>query len=237
MKLQLLIAVALFSCSITWSQNATEDFVKINAFYMKNAIQADVAFKVYDSWTSNQVLQEKKGALKRWKGYQYYEIDNMQTITTPNAYLAVDDNAKSIFLSSRKEQQDQITEMDLEKQLPSLLKLCKKVQYNKEQNSMASYTLFYKGNTFDKIKIYFHQDKFYITKMEIYSSLQDGKEVVEGNLKKPRIEIVYNQVKIVKNFSEKDFAFNRYLQQKDGSWKKTTSYQQYTLIDQLSPKR
>ncbi|TAE87428.1 MAG: hypothetical protein EAY81_04150 [Bacteroidetes bacterium] len=102
---------------------------------------------------------------------------------------------------------------------------------------MASYTLFYKGNTFDKIKIYFHQDKFYITKMEIYSSLQDGKEVVEGNLKKPRIEIVYNQVKIVKNFSEKDFAFNRYLQQKDGSWKKTTSYQQYTLIDQLSPKR
>ncbi|TAE87427.1 MAG: hypothetical protein EAY81_04145 [Bacteroidetes bacterium] len=121
MKLQLLIAVALFSCSITWSQNATEDFVKINAFYMKNAIQADVAFKVYDSWTSNQVLQEKKGALKRWKGYQYYEIDNMQTITTPNAYLAVDDNAKSIFLSSRKEQQDQITEMDLEKQLPSLL--------------------------------------------------------------------------------------------------------------------
>lgn len=235
MKRVLMLCLAVMYClGQTRAQDAAADFKKINQAYAAKAIMADVTVKVFDSWTATKASTEKKGQLKKWNGFHYYALGDMVTISAPSSYLAVDHAKKTIFLSSRTEAEAGFDLTSLDKQLPQLLKACKQVTYAKDGKNMASYLLVYKGNGFEKIRISFDTRTFLLTRIEVFSTVQDGKEVVGNRLKQPRMELSFQHAKTGVKLSEGDFSYNSYLELKGKTWIKRKAYQQYQFINQLA---
>lgn len=223
----------LLVLSATQAQDATTDFKKINQAYANRAIMADVTVKVFDNWSETKPSTERKGQLKKWKGYHYYALGDMVTISTPSSYLAVDHARKVIFLSSRSEANTGFDLSNLDKQLPQLLKSCKKITYAKDGQHSASYLLVYKGNGFEKIRISFDTRTFLLTRIEVFSTVEDGKEVIGNKLKQPRMELSFQHTKKDVNLSERDFSYGSFLELKGKTWTKKKAFQQYQFINQL----
>jgi hypothetical protein len=217
---------------LVMGQDAASDIQKINAFYLSHDFSCAIDCKVYDSWNGQTLIDEKEGESKKSGDYKYYKMGTIETYSSPDAYMSVDHQRKSIFISSLKKG-DQTKDEDLVAGISVMLKACKKVEYTDEGKALASYTLMYPSREVEKVKIVFDKRKFCIIKIVMYSKVVDQKDVYEGKLNKPRIEMSFSKVNNTTKFKPEDFSFTKYLEKQDGKWILKKSYSSYHLLNQL----
>ena len=232
------IFLLVFGISGLWAsgQNASADFYRINKAYQASEnLLVVMKINAYRSWADKVSYEQKNCTIKKNGPQKYTNIEQAITIANKNYSLTVDHEQKKILLLPAR-----ITETpfsDREILMPKLdsvlLKVCKKVEFNKEADGNHSYQFTMEAGDYEKMKIVFSPKTYLLQRITFY--YRDAQQFDGyGPEQKPRLEIQYTKTEFPKSMDESDFTYANYLVKQGNKLVCRPQYKSYQLINQLS---
>jgi hypothetical protein len=231
MKNKSIIFGVLLVSNILFSQNAVEDFRKINeAYKITSKISMNLVYTLYENHSTQTVLDKKEGEYKKDKNKYYNKLMNAETIVNGSQMLSIHSHEKAMVLSPSKPLQTaDISGVNLEQ----LLKVYKKIDFINKSESEKIYVVYFKdgSNILNKFEVHFNPKNYLITKLKLYYNRniefsEDGK----GTAQKPRLEIEFNNIDTNPHIGEEVFSIEKYVM--TGKKPKLQPlYQHYKLIE------
>gem|GEM_PF-4315443 len=237
-SMKYLIVLTLIICSLgSIAQVQKDDLKKINQAYLKTSFTSDVTYSVYKNGTDLTPLQTEKGYYKL-NGKELktcMQLGSIFLINTPDFSLTMNSENKNIYFTrtrtNKTDKQDsgsEIAKMVLE-MVDTLLKYNKGVQYKEFSKGIGEITFYPSYGEHEKIRIRYNRSTFLITELEFfYKNMQDltGDSGKKG---KPRLKITYSNFIVNPAFTSDEFAYTRFISEKDGKYMLKSAYSGYKL--------
>lgn len=232
----LFLVINMLFGSAGFAQNASADFYRINKAYQASGnLLVTMKINAYRSWSDKVSYEQKNCTIKKSKGQKYMNIEQAVSILNANYSLTIDHEQRKILLLPARVTDNPYSEQEmLMPKLDSvLLKLCKKVEFNKEADGNYSYQFLFERGEYEKLKIVFSPRSYLLQKITFYyreAQQFDG----YGPEQKPRMEIQYTKTEFPKTMNESDFTYANYLVKEGSKLVCRSPYKTYELINQLS---
>ena len=238
MKNRYLLLVLAFVGTAVKAQTASKDFVLINEAYSKaKSVSMQVNYTLYKSWFSNDILQKQSGEMK-WKtaNQMYSRMGESETFRFSDYLMSVNHENKRIILMAVIGTDNSSQSKTSMGKIDTLLKFCKTVEYTKEPEGHAAYTLtFDKKYEFGKVKITFNTKTWFITQLIFFYNLPlqmpEGAETVEYIT---RLQIDYSNISTRAAISDADLSYNKYILLQNNKPELRKEFSSYTFSDQYS---
>lgn len=233
-----LLLALLFVCTLVKAQTASKDFVLINEAYAKaKSVSMQVNYTLFKSWSSNDILQKQTGEMK-WKGPNqlYTRIGESETFRFSDYLMSVNHENKRVMLMAVVGNDNNSQSKTSFGKIDTLLKFCKTVDYSKEPDGNAAYTLtFDKKYELGKVKITFNTKTWFITQLIFFYNLPlqmpEGAETVEYIT---RLQIDYTNISTRAAISDTELSYNKYILMKNNKPELRKEFSAYTFSDQYS---
>lgn len=236
MQLRLLYSYLFCALSVlACSQNAEQDFAKINANLLNAAnISIETEYRTYVNHTTQTPYEILKGLMKQ-KGFKIYQSNStVQAIMNDKISLQIDTSDRTIVLGSPvniEEHKKQAFNMDLKKTLSK----CKTVTYKDVSKTVGAYSLIYKDNVtteFGRMDFYFNKQTYLPTKMVMYYDEEMILDEENGSKKeKPRMEILFTKIDTRPSIRDDIFDEKRFIKLSGSKYLPAQAYKGYKIID------
>jgi len=220
-----------------WSQQASIDLKKINAFYEQTSVTGhSISYKSYANYTDKNPYEVLTGEIIRNKDNVYNKIGPVEIITTPAYTFSIDHEEKTMVLLPKSTSGVQ---MPIETDYVSLLSICSAIKYTSISSNSASYTLVFPSEEYEKITITFHPTYFCIQKLELYYKMVETYSENDKTLTtKPKMEIVYSEIKKMPEVTDAFFTYDTFLiKQSTNRYICKEPYSGYQFINQIGIKQ
>ena len=230
--LSTIIFIALNGLVNIYAQDLKKDAANMNLFYAKHAkISSKIEYTMYEDYTTNVVYQKELGYMQKSGKNTYMKSGEVETISTDEYTLVVDNENKSVSLLPKKTG-FMPSNGSIASSIDSIKKFCINYTFNKESNKMNSYTFIMQKyyQSYSKIKVFFNSTSFFSEKVILYCSEEDiSKEGVHAQMAKARVEINYVETNLNPKFPESDCSYERYLIKSGKKYTLRPEYKNYLL--------
>ena len=229
-----ILFVLLFVLKLTegFSQNAKEDFEKINAAFDVERLSMRISYDLYKNKDTKIVFQKESGELKQSRTFKWMKVGQVETIETDTYSLIIDHKGKAIsMLGKRLNQKEDKNKNPFKINLDSILKMCEKVEFKKLNDQQNSYDLVFPLSEYSKIKVVYNSKTFFMEKMILYyNDAQDLEEKKGSPEEAPRLEIVCSDINLDPIFTSNEYTYDTYLEKTaDGKWVCKPAYKGYAV--------
>ena len=232
----ILFFVVLSLADVAFSQNMKEDIRKVNLVYDKNdKISMDIIYNAYETYESSRIADTYVGSMKR-NGKNYYsKILDIETVYTDKYALVINKEKKQLIVNNPiMFNNSNVTMVDVDESFNSYSEV-------KEKTETATQKVYYfkvKKNIITNVSafdIYINKETFFVEKAVIYYAheLKSNPNDANEKYKKPRLEIVFNNININPTFEAGFFDYNSYITAKGTEFKLTDTYKDYNLSNQV----
>jgi len=211
-SLKLIILLLLFCTTLLRAQDPAKDFERVNKAYEEvNGVEMEVHYNVYETHSAVVSIDSQSGTYKK-RGKDYYNsLMGVETLVENGTMITIDNKSKRMVLSPAHELRvADIGGMDMAK----LLKNYEKIEFVKKDENTKGYIVYTKmeNNRLDKFEFYFDVRTYLLEKLVLYYGRSiDLSTDGSGDEKKPRLEIIYSNVKVNPLFTDKEFAISTYV--------------------------
>ncbi len=226
------LPVFLIVANTLFSQNAKEDFEKMNKAFDVKALSMKIRYDLYKNKDTKILFQKEVAELKQSGNLKWMKIGKMETLETDKYSLLIDHGAKEISLLGKSlNQQNEKNSNPFKMNLDSLLKICEKVEFKNENENQNSYELVFPNSEYNKVKVVYNKKTFFIEKLIMY---YDEKRKLDENKKEekeaPRMEILCSEINTNPSFSDTDFTSDKYIEKTvNGKWIAKALYSSYEV--------
>jgi len=218
------------------AQQASTDLKKVNASYESAAVVSQkVSYKSYANYADKTPYETLTGEIIRSKGNVYNKIGPVEIITTSTYTFSIDHEEKTMVLLPKSSAGSAMpTEVDYE----ALLAICSEVKYASLSSSSASYTMVFPSEEYEKVTVTFNTKSFYIQKLDLYyKTMETYAENEKTVTTKPKLEIVYSELKSRSDLTDSFFTYDTFLlKQSTNKYICKEPYTSYQFINQTSMK-
>lgn len=202
----------LFFTHALHSQNAAEDFKKINAAYEHTKkLSMSLVYSVYENYNSSKYIDRTEGSFKKDDKNYSSSLMGAHTIVNGTKMLTIHNDKKSITLSPAKP----LNGPDISGyKLDEILKVYQKIIFVNKNEKEKAYIVYFKGdqNVLNRYEIHFNTDNYLISKIILfYNKTMEFSDDEKGTAQKPRMEIEFNNIDVKPDLNKDDFDLGKYL--------------------------
>ncbi len=230
-------------CQTDVKKDAIADFKKLNeSFAALGSVSMDIQYRLFPTHASPAPVEEQTGSFtQRGKEEFMFSVYGTTTIRNREVTLVKDDSGK-IFILKKSYSKEFRLQQDMD--YAKLLELCssvEKISAAASQGMIAYRFIFPKTfQGMDKLEVYI-DPKHYMTKKVIMYLNQPAEtfphiETVNEQYTSPRLEIVYENIKVNPLFDKDAFSASKYVNKRKDKWLINPAYKEYELMDQTNIK-
>jgi hypothetical protein len=227
-----LISIVPFPAISIFAQDAKSDIEKINKAYLKDKYTLYLEYKAYENHSTDVPLQVENCIVRKNGEQLYYKLGSIESIQQSNYSIVTDHEEKIIALLPRK--YDLKRDNILPIQLDSVLKQCKKIEFQKVSADVSAYTFEFLYSQFAFVRVEFSPRTYQINKMLLFYEEPENLTEEEGAVHQPpRLEIVYKKFDSNPTFTADQFTYKTFLVKTGDDYKPKEVYKDYEVVNQM----
>lgn len=215
-----------------WSQKANEDFKKVRLAYdTAGAVSMDIEYILYENYTPVVPYDTQTGTYCKSGANSITSLSGIETLVNEK-YLVVCDNNDQMILVGDPGPSKNPVDMNTD----SLLKICSAVKYSENASGQKVYKLEFektKLSEYSAMEIFINKRTSFIEKVTLYYRFESklGEERT-APMTKPRLEIVYKNIKAKVGFSSGYFSEKKFITGTGKTMACSATHAAYKLINQ-----
>jgi len=190
-------------------------------------------YNAYKNYTSKTPVESVSCTLKKSDKGQYYKMGDQEFIYTKDYSFQADHSEKVLYLFG----QGIPVENNLNEYMKAIdqnISNYKQIKF-KEENGRGIYDLYCQDMDYERIRITFDMKTYNIKSVVLYYKEAMNLEYNElDKPEKPRLEIVFDEIKTNVKFSSSQFNYSSFLQKKNNSYVPKEEYKTYEFINKQS---
>lgn len=231
-----IVVILLGTCSVTVCAQQT-GLSAINLAYQNyHRLTMDVNYKVFESWTAANPLQEEKGALKRWDNMTWLKIGPMEFLRNPGYSVVVDHDDKTIAIMGIYGELPVVDYNSMLQDMENALQFCQEIKHKDLSNNQGQYDLVFPdaSSTYKKVAIIYDKSTYLLQKIMLYYA--QAQDIMDDHEKDapPRLEITYSNINTDPTITPETFTYTTFLKKVGNSLVCTEKYVRYELTDKYS---
>jgi hypothetical protein len=235
MRRILMMAALTVIAAAARSQNAGEDFRKMNSVYQASpGMSMEVTYRIYTDHTTRKAREVFNGVIRKKGKHEYRNMLQMVSLQNEKYQMIVDSSSKMIIV--RRDEDVQKASQDLNAaEIVALLQEAAEVKYS-EQGAQKMYKLNFRNKTkfeYSSVEIYMNKKSYLLEKLVLFSGIptEINPEERQSPKSKHRIEITYSNINTKPSYPSDFFSESRYVQVTEDGLRPAPEYYSYEIID------
>jgi hypothetical protein len=218
-----------------YGQNARTDMGKLNASYARHKdLSMGITYHVYANHRDADPIETSAGSYFQRGSDRYNRLNEIESVQNNECSIVIDNEEKFIAIGNPvKYTAGKIatTEMD------TVLDHYASVTYIDNQGVQKGYSFKIKPKVpseYERIDVFFNSKTWMVERMVYY--YRDKQQLIKTNQdaaeEKPRLEVIFSNIKFEAGSDSKFYSESRFVHKKDGKYFPAGAYAGYKIINQ-----